>query len=269
MFWFHLIAGLMVAASFQVMPLSSGQLSPKTVQISVDVDADVLIEDSTHRRIGVDLKNRTSVNEIPEARTIDREGSLTFVLPFNQSSKPFIVMLARKANTPDAANVSMTGPGFVVGVRKLNLTPGEVDLVGFAANGTTVSIVQSRSGPAPQLFLTSQSDRSKPSYRFEVVASTVSRGLPLTVELDLNAGRLNFKSAEPKPIGFTINMRRTNPDGSRDSYRHANVNISQINSYSVDFGKWDGKGEVCIYGGSNRNSPCTRLKNEAPATQPN
>jgi hypothetical protein len=265
-----------VALALQLAPqLTSGlwrinsQSRPKTVQISLDVDADVLIEDSTHQRIGVDLKTRKFVNEIPDARTIEREGSLTFVLPFDKAGKPYMVKLTGNAHTPALANLSMTGPGFVVGARKLNLRPGDVEVVGVSSNGTAVSLVQSRDGPAPQLFLTSQSDRTQPSYRFEVAAASLSRGKTMTVGLDLAAGHLNFKSTEITKSSFSVNLRRTNPGGSRDTYSHADVSFSRDNNYRVDFGKWDGKSDVCFYEVMVRQPPCTALKNEAPANRPN
>jgi hypothetical protein len=67
---------------------------------------------------------------------------------------------------------------------------------------------------------------------------------------------------------FTINMRRTNPGGSRDTYSHADVSFSHDNNCRVDFGKWDGKSDVCFYEVIIRKPPCTALKNEAPANQP-
>jgi len=270
------ISGLIVAASFNLAPFTSSvSLSPeakpaKTVQISLDVDADVLIEDSNHQRIGVDSKTKTFVNEIAGARTIEREGSLTFVLPFDKSGKPYTVMLTGKANTSGAANLSMTGPGFVVGARNLNLTPGEIEIVTISSNGTAVSIVQSRNGPTPQLFLTSQSDRSKPSYRFEVVAGSLSRGQTMSVELNLNAGRLNLKSTDTRKGSLSITMRRTNPNGTRETFSHRDVSFDGGYSYAMDFGSWDGKRDISFCRSiSPDEGRCSLLKNEAPANQPN
>ncbi len=249
--------------------LINPQSAPKTVQVSLDVNADILIENSDRKRIGLDFKTRKLINEIPNARVIEHEDSSTFVLPYDKSGKPYTVMLGGKANPPGLANLSMTGPGFVVGARKLNLTPGDIEVVGILSDGTAVSLVKSRNGPTPQLFLTSQSDRTQPSYRFEVVSASLSRGKLMKVELDLAAGRLNFKSTEATTSSFGLNMRRTNPDGSRDSYSHADISFSRGNNYSVDFGKWDGKGDICFYEVITGNAPCTLLKNEAQANPPN
>jgi Holliday junction resolvase-like predicted endonuclease len=266
------IFGLIVAALFNLTPHTSSLSIPpiaqpaKTVQISLDVDADVLIEDSTHQRIGVDLKTRKFVNEIAGARTIDREGSSTFVLPFDKSGTPYTVTVAGKSNT--SANLSMTGPGFVVGARNLNLTSGEIEIVTISS--TAVSIVQSRNGPTPQVFLTSQSDRSKPSYRFEVIAGSLSRGQTMSVELNLNAGRLNLKSTDTRKGSLTITMRRTNPNGTRDTFSHRDVSFDGGYSYAMDFGSWDGKGDISFCRRiSSDEGRCNLLKNEAPANQPN
>jgi len=272
----------MFAASLQMMPQPSGQPSrpqnvnkseasqtaTRTVQISLDVEADMLIENSIHQRIGLDFKTRKLVNKIPDARTIEREGPLTFVLPFDKSGKPYTVMLTAKANTSEA-NLSMTGPGFVVGARKLNLRKGEIEIVTIATNGTAVSITQSRNGPTPQLFLTSQSDRTKPSYRFEVAASSLSPGKIMTVDLKPDAV-LNFKSTDMNKGSLSITMRRTNPDGTRDTYTNRNVSFDGGNSYFIDFRNWDGKGDISFCRIiSMDEGRCNLVKNEAPAKQPN
>jgi hypothetical protein len=91
----------------------------------------------------------------------------------------------------------------------------------------------------------------------------------MTANLDLAAGHLNFKSTEPTKSSFSISMRRTNPGGSRDIYSHADISFGPDNNYGFDFSKWDGKSDVCFYEMMVRKPPCTALKNQAPANQPN
>src|SRR5947208_3186709 len=102
------------------------QTLPKTVQILLDADADLLIENSDGKRLGLDFQSKKFVNEIPEARVIDREGSSTFVLPFDKSGKPYKVTVSGKSTSNVNADLSMTGPGFVVGFRGLGLMSGQV-----------------------------------------------------------------------------------------------------------------------------------------------
>jgi hypothetical protein len=222
------------------------QVVAKSVQILLDADADLLIENSDGKRIGLDFKSKQFVNEIPEARAISRETSATYVLPFDKSGKPYKVTVSGKSATKVSADLSMTGPGFVVGFRGLSLVSGQVQNLSMAANGLHLSFTANQDGPTPQLFLTAQSGRGKPSYRFEV-SSMMAAGKTITVNLDLAKGRLYFKTDDAKKNNFSVKMRRTNPDGLRNLYTHQDISFGSSNSYAMDFGQWDGKSEMCFY----------------------
>ena len=240
---------------------------PKTVQIFLDADADVLVENSDGKRIGSDLKSKKFVNEIPEARVISRETSATYVLPFDKSGRPYKVTILGKSATKVNTDLSMTGPGFVVGFRSVPLTSGQVQTMSIASNGLHLSFTANQDGPTPQLFLTAQSGRGKPSYRFEVASSLLKTGKTITVDLDTDKGRLYFKTDDAKKDSFTVKMRRTNPGGIRNLYTHQDISFSRSNSYAMDFGEWDGKSELCFYEvcDSCKDNQCTKLKNESSA----
>src|SRR5438132_575129 len=155
----------------------------KTVQISMSVNADILIEQSDGKRLGFDFKSKKFVSEIPDARAITQENSATYVLPFDKSSKPYKVTICGKSASPLDADLSMTGPGFVVGFRNVPITSAQVQTLSIASNGLQLSFTANQNGPTPQLFLTTQSGRGKPSFRFEVSALT-DVGKTITVELD-------------------------------------------------------------------------------------
>ena len=239
----------------------------KSVQIFLDVDADVLIQNSDGRRIGLDFKSKKFVNEIPEARVVSRETSATYVLPFDKSGKPYTVTLSGKSATKVDADLSMTGPGFVVGFRSVPLTSGQVQTVSIASNGLHLSFTANQEGPTPQLFLTAQSGRGNPSYRFEVASSLLKTRKTITVDLDTDNGRLYFRTDDEKTHGFTVKMRRTNPGGTRDTFAHQDISFGKTNSYVMGFGQWDGKSEMCFYEVCEncKDNPCTKLKNESSA----
>jgi hypothetical protein len=287
MFWFHLIACLMMAASFQVMPLSSGhcghpsgqqnvnksvdpQPAPKTVQVSVSANADVLITNADGKRIGVDFHTGKFVNEIPDARLIDGAGMAPFVLPYDKAGKPYVIMVTGKTEVAAPANLSMTGPGFVVGTRMLPIRSGLVHTVTISSDGSAVSITASRDGEMPILFMTSQTDRTKPSYRFEIGAAWLSGGKTLSLELNSAAGQLAVKSSDTKQLKLSIQMRRTNPGGSRDTFSHRNVPFISGYKYALDFGRWDGKSDIRFCRAFSPDDwVCPALKNEAPVNPPN
>jgi hypothetical protein len=241
------------------------ETAAKTVQIFLNADADVLIEDSAGKRIGFDSKAGKSFNEIPEARAVAVEGSAAYVLPFDRTGKPYRVTVSGRSTSEADADLSMTGPGFVVGFRGLPLKSGRVQTLSVAADGSRLSFTADRDGPPPRLFLTLQAGAGKPSYRFEVVSSPLEAGRTITVNLDAAKGRLYFKTDGIKKDNFAVKMRRTNPDGTRDVYARRDVSFGKANSYAMDFGQWDGKAGVCFHEGCDgcESKQCTRLTNES------
>jgi len=250
----------------EAVPTPAGNIA-RTVQLSLNADADLLIESSEGKRVGLDFKSRKFVNEIPEARVISNESSSTVLLPFDKSGKPYQVTVSGKSATKVVADLSMTGPGFVVGFRGVPLTAGQLQKLTIASNGSHLSLTANQDGPTPLLFITAQSGRGKPSYRFEVASSLLKTGKTITVDLDTEKGRLYFKTDDPKKDSFSAKMRRTNPTGTRDMFAHQDISFGGINSYAMDFGQWDGQGEVCFFEVCNscQEKPCTKLKNESGA----
>ena len=92
-------------------------------------------------------------------------------------------------------------------------------------------------------------------------------GKTIIVDLEPDKGLLYFKTDATKKDRFSVNMRRTNPGGTKDLFAHQNISFGKTNSYAMDFGQWDGKGDVCFYESceSCKNRECTKLKNESVA----
>src|SRR5882762_7136046 len=121
-FYFPLILLVILATGFNFADLSLNAQEPvrnpesnaassetiaKTVQISLNVDADLLIENSEGKRLGLDFKSRRFVNEIPAAQFVSKETSATYVLPFDKSGRPYAVTLSGKSATGVDADLSM------------------------------------------------------------------------------------------------------------------------------------------------------------------
>jgi hypothetical protein len=234
------------------------------------VNADVLITNPDGKRIGIDFPTGKFVNEIPDARLIDGDTMAQFVLPYDPAGKPYTIMVTGKSKVTTPGDLSMTGPGFVIGVRSLTIRPGLIHTATISPNGSAVSITASQGLEMPRLFMTTQSDRTKPSYRFEISAASLSRGQTLSLELKSAEGRLFVKSTDPKKLDVTFQMRRTNPDGSRDIYSNRDVSLFGGYSYWMDFGRWDGKRDISFCRNiSPDEGRCGVFKNEAATNLPN
>jgi len=92
----------------------------------------------------------------------------------------------------------------------------------------------------------------------------------MSVELNLNPGRLNLKSTDTRKGSLSFSMRRTNPNGTRDTFSHRDVSFDGGYRYAIDFGSWDGKRDIPFCRSiSPDEGRCNLLKNEAPANPPN
>jgi len=264
-----LVFGVIVAGNGNIAvvqdPAGSRGAPPvkRNVQISLDVDAGVLIENWEGKRLGVDFKTGKALDEIAGARVITHETSSTFVLPFDKSGKFYQLSIDVKSEC--TANLSMTGPGFVTGFHNLSLRPREIQKLGLASNGAALTFTSSRAGSGPQIFLTAQSARDQPSYRFEVTAASLDTGKTVSVSTDMIAGRLLFNADDTNKVQFSVMMRRTNPGGIRGTYQHHDISFARTNRYAMKFNSWDGKGELCFYDLCDgcEKEPCTKLKNES------
>jgi len=243
---------------------SLNQANSRTVQISLDTDAEVLIENSDGKRFGFDFTTKKFVSEIPEAQSLDRETSTIFILPFDKTGKPYKIAVLGKPGSAPAASLSITGPGFIAGVRNLKLSISQIQRIVIGSDGSTISYLAGDDGPAPQLFITTQAGRDKPSFRFEVTSSFLSLGKTIRVNLDLAGGRLYFKSDDAKKTVFSLMMRRTNPGGVRETYFQPQVSFGRSADYALNFSQWDGKGEACFYEtcANCDEKQCVKLKNE-------
>jgi len=240
------------------------QTGLRTVQISLDTDANVLIENSDGKRFGFDFTTRKFVSEIPDAQSLDRETSTIFILPYDKTGKPYKIAVSGKPASAPAATLSITGPGFIAGVRSLKLSVGQIQRIVIGGQGSSISYLASDNGVTPQLFITTQTGRDKPSYRFEVSSSFLSLGKTISVDLDLAGGRLFFKSDDAKQMAFSLMMRRTNPGGVRETYFHQQISFGRAAGYALNFALWDGKGEACFHEtcANCDEKQCVKLKNE-------
>jgi hypothetical protein len=244
--------------------ISVNQTKSRTVQISLDTDANVLVENSDGKRFGFDFTKQKFVGEIPDAQSLDRETSTIFILPYDKTGKSYKIAVAGRPNSAPAATLSLTGPGFIAGVRDLKLRAGQIQHIVIVTDGSGISYTASDNAATPQIFLTTQSGRENPSYRFEITGASLSTGKSISVALDLAGGKLYFSSDDGKKSSFAVMMRRTNPAGVRQVYSHQAIAFGRSNSYVLDFGQWDGKSEACFHekcAGCDENQ-CTKLKNE-------
>ena len=99
----------------------------------------------------------------------------------------------------------------------------------------------------PVLFTSTQSGRSMPSYSFEVGGRLLPSGKTVALRLDMETQRLYFRDDDARRDKYSVKVRRTNPDGTKNAFLRQDILFGQANNYMLDFSKWDGQTDVCLY----------------------
>jgi hypothetical protein len=245
---------------------------PKTVRVSINSEAPLLITDSQGKRLGFDTEKQMAVNEIPGASVNYETPFPTYLLPFDKSGKPYIILISGKMlKSKTETDLTMTGSGFLVSLKGIRLNPGENLTATIGSDGRQLSFTAGQTGETPMLSYAISAGHSKPSYRFEVSFIKLSSGKTVTTTLDVNAGRLFIKDDDVKRNKFNAMMRRTNPDGTQNVYQHQDISFGTTDNYMMEYGNWDGQSAICFKvddGKGFDNTVCVELADEAMPTQP-
>jgi hypothetical protein len=237
-------------------------------------EGDMLITDAAGKRVGFDFKNNKFVNEIAGSRVIFEKGGLhknfppQINLPLSNSSKPYSVGLSGKTlKRGVAADLDVEGPGFVIGFSDIKLDPGESLTMTATPDGRELSFTASNDGQTPDIFITIESGRKHPTYLFEIGGLKLAAGKTVTMRLDIAKEKLFFKDNDAGKNNYDVRVARVNPDGSKNYFEHDGLAIGKSDSYEMDFGKWDGKGDICFEeddeGDGFEDSQCTEEPNQA------
>ncbi|PYS45868.1 MAG: hypothetical protein DMF68_20970 [Acidobacteria bacterium] len=240
---------------------------PKTVQVSINSEAALLITDGEGKRLGFDTEKQTVVNEIAGASVNYETRFPVYLLPSDNSSKPYTILISGKSlKSKVETNLTLTGPGFLVGFKGIHLNALENLNATVSLDGKQLSFTAGQSSETPTLSYAVSAGHGKPSYKFEVSTLKLSQGKLVATTLDLFAGRLFFKDDDEKRNKYSVMIRRTNPDGTRSVYQRRDISFGASDNYVIEYGKWDGRGAICfkVYGGKAFDqSACVEMPNEA------
>jgi len=251
------------------------------VTFTLDGEGEYMITDPAGKRIGYDFAKSRFVNEIPAADVITIEGGMgknmppEYRLPHTTSAKPFTVNVAGRSTDHEVdADLNMEGPGFVVGFQGILVDPGENLTMTITPDGRELSFTASQDGETPTIFITIATSHKEPSYFFEIGGIKLSPGKTVTMKLDLEKQKLFFKDNDAKRDAYDVLVTRVNPDGTRSFYEHHDLEVAKkTDNYEMDFGKWDGVGEMCFEDDDEGNGfgddPCVEEPNDKkPAKKP-
>ena len=229
---------------------------PRQVKVSFSGVADLLITDPNKKQIGYDAKTKTEVNQIGGADIIysggdgleDYDYSPTYAMPYNPAAKtPYNILISgNDVNSEEDADLSVEGPGFVIGFSDILLDPKEQLAVSIAPDGKTLSFTASSDGETPTIFITTEAGPNKPSYSFEVGGVSIDGGKTLTMTVDVEHGKVFFKDNDRNEDAYDVHIERTNADGTKIKFDAKDIDQPGSDNFEVDFSKWDGSHPLCV-----------------------
>jgi hypothetical protein len=243
------------------------------LNVSASGDIDILITDGNGKRIGYDATKRNSVNEIPGALVNliagngEEDNAPEYLLPVNPASKKPYKITVGGTDSEETADLQVYGSGFVVGFSDISVDKGETLNMTVSPDGRELSFTASADGETPGLYITTDDGADRPSYEFEIGGIALAAGKTVSVKLDPDKGLIYFKDDDGGEDKYDVSISRTNPNGKVDEFEEFDMDIGDDNSYVLNFGAWDGKGNICVKDDSDEDGgfedeECTEVADE-------
>lgn len=255
----------------------------ESLTVSLSGDADLLITDPAGRRIGYDAARQVSLNEIPGAlenpvlgEVLDEgegeDAEPEYFLPLGAANrKPYTVTVSGKSlDAEETSSLQVVGSGFVVGFDDISVDRGETLSMTVGQDGRELSFTASADGETPSVYITTDEGPDRPSYEFEIGGIALKAGKTVSVRLDPDKGVIYFRDDDGDEDKYDVRVSRTSPNGKEDVFEEFDLDIGDDNSYALNFGAWDGKGEMCFKDdddedGSYEDEECEEDEEEEPA----
>jgi uncharacterized repeat protein (TIGR01451 family) len=223
-------------------------------------EGSLMITRSDGKRAGVDPLTGQFISEIPGAEQTSNEGGMGMNVP-STIHVPHTVGMSytlRVSDTKTAygngsskADVNIFGDGFVTRLKGLKLdssedpiaAPGSNDVVGIVFDGDSHRVSYQSSSldnDTPSLGM-AISQKNAPDFAFEIGGAQMAPGKTLEVGFDTTTGKLSIENNDTSSNTFTLNLEKTNLDGSKNTYQSTSVGGGSNTGLTVDMGpSWTG-----------------------------
>ncbi len=245
-FYCSFCAGAATSASVQAAAIGQvdGQLEVKYVG-----EGAILVVNDEGQRTGDDPESKTFVDEIPDTQIRFHRGGLgkevppTIVFPFSESDDTFykVIVHGETVSNTTTGSLNLTGAGFVIGVRNVELDPQEQFEFTVSPDGDHISFDASEDITAPEIYIAHDPVHpGDPSVIFDITGVTLLAGEKVALDLDPVLERIHFDHTGPEAENVVIEMKLIWPDGDEQDYIET-VNLpTGAASAFIDFGAWDG-----------------------------
>lgn len=237
-------------------------------------EGDMLIEEND-KRLGFDPADGNFHEEIeggnPNLLVGGFEEDLQhYTLPYIESDEPYLITFSgRNLEEESEMNFVFSAPGFTVGFDGIRLDPDEVLIATISHDGEEISFTSSADSETPEVFFAFDSDdESQASYITMIDGVELSAEKTLAYNFDFENGKLYFSDDDGNEDNFDIELYRINADGTVQEYVQEDLDIGNADRYEMDFGDWDGEGEMCFKddedGDGFDDEQCSEQPNEEP-----
>ena len=217
-------------------------------------DGDMLVIDADKRKLGYDSEANRYYREIPNASTTLNNGGLgynvpNFAIPYELEDDEYkIVFSGKYLDDESDFDFVFSAPGFTVGLAGIKLDPLETLTATISYDGEEISFTSSaKDSETPEIFFAFDDDDDlEASYLTEIGGFQISRGKTLKFNFDFENGKLFMSDDDGNEDNYDIELIRINGDGTEQVYKLNDLNIGKADRYEMDFGDWDGEGEMCF-----------------------
>jgi hypothetical protein len=226
------------AAPFQQVPTQYNQ-------IWLDGDADLLITDVNGQSIG--FQNGSFINQIPGATS---NGNKYGVNVWDITAEPvysipsdidFTISIdGSRLTDVTTSTVTMIGPGYALEVSEIVLSPGDVDTLDVAPDGSLL-LYRSASGSTPFLLMAIETDAA--DYMFGVYGEEMVPGEALSLSLDPSRGWLSIDTIDTTTqASYGMYVAKYDENGEQIFGTDAVV-LDPEDIVYVDYLQWPGNGQ--------------------------
>ncbi|MBA2735763.1 MAG: hypothetical protein H0U50_03135 [Pyrinomonadaceae bacterium] len=220
----------------------------ETVEFAINGEATMLISNAAGKRIGYDPKSKMFYNEIPGAELETVKGGMGvdmphYMLPYTDDGKPYTITLSGDFLEEESnVDLAVSAPGFTIGFDGILLDPKEVVKTTVTLDGEQLSFTASADGETPEIYYAI--DTEDESYFCEIDGITLDPGGTFSADFDEETGKLQFKDNDKSDDKFDVDFTRITSKGVVQNYETNDLGSDGTDSFEMEFGEWDGDGEM-------------------------
>jgi hypothetical protein len=213
----------------------------------------MLVTDPNGKRIGYDPKTNRFYEEIPNGNAELLIGGFGedlphYTVPHIEADNPYkIVFSGKYLDEESELDFVFSAPGFTVGFDGILLDPNEILEATISTDGEQITFKSSADSETPNVFFAFDSDdEENASYYTLIDGVELTAGKTLTMDFDFENGKLFFSDDDDNEDAYDITLVRVNADGTENVYQQNDLDIGKADKCEMDFGDWDGEGEMCF-----------------------